>query len=63
MQPEEYVKVKITGKPRLIRETLGRLSRMWIVTRTSNILHHPDDDLAHIYVLLIGSPNRREGDR
>ena len=53
MQPEEYAKIKLTATPDACEDILEAFKESFVVVRTSQLICHREDKLAHIYVTLI----------
>jgi len=51
--PEEYARIKLTASPDACEEALEAFSGRFVVVRTSQLIRHREDKLAHIYVTLI----------
>ena len=50
----EKAEVKIRGQRRILEDVLKRLDEIFLVTRTSRIIDHHEDDEAHVFVTILG---------
>lgn len=53
MQAEAYLKLKVTGLPDDIEYAKKKLRLIFIVTETSQLIHHSENNLAHQFILLL----------
>jgi len=53
MTAKRPIKVKLTGLQRDVKATIQELELYFILTKTSDIIQHHDDDEAHAYLLII----------
>ena len=53
MTTKRPIKLKITGLPRDIQDILRELELYFILTRTSDVIPHREDDEAHAYVIIM----------
>jgi len=49
------VKLKITGLIRDLEDTIRELEIYFMLTRTSDIIQHREDDEAHAYLIIMGA--------
>ena len=57
MEAKPYIKAKLKGRPRDLEQCLQQIRKIFFVTQTSRIIQHSEDDLAHVYLLLIDPIN------
>ena len=53
MNLKRPVKLKVTGLALDVDETIRELEQLFIVSRTSKIIPHSDNDESHAFVMLI----------
>jgi len=53
MTQKRPVKLKLTGLARDVQDTIRELELYFLLTKTSDIIQHRDDDEAHAYILII----------
>jgi len=58
MTTKRPIKVKITGLARDVKDTIRELELYFLMTQTSDIIQHSDDDEAHAYLLILPEATR-----
>ena len=53
MTTKRPIKIKITGLARDVKDTIRELELYFLMTQTSGIIEHSDDDEAHAYILVL----------
>ena len=53
MTTKRPIKIKLTGLARDVKDTIRELEQYFLLTQTSDILPHSDDDEAHAYLLIL----------
>ena len=54
----EKAEVKIRGQRRVLEDVLKRLDEIFLVTRTSRIIDHLEDEESHVFVTILGERHR-----
>lgn len=47
------IKVKLTGLPHDVRDTIKELEQYFTLTKTSDIISHHEDEEAHAYIIIL----------
>ena len=53
MTTKKPVKIKLTGLSHDVKDTIRELEQYFLLTQTSDIIPHSDDDEAHAYLMLL----------
>jgi len=53
MTTKRPVKLKLTGLAHDVKATIRELEQIFLLTQTSDIIQHSDDDEAHAYLLIL----------